>query len=45
MTIIPPGEGELASHGEQGIGRLAEPSELLDACEALMTGARPEGRR
>ena len=42
VTIIPPGEGELASHGEQGIGRLAEPSDLLDACEALMT-ARPPG--
>src|SRR5437660_4877393 len=25
VTIIPPGEGELASHGEHGIGRLAEP--------------------
>ncbi len=36
VAVIPPGEGELASHGEQGIGRLAEPSELLDACEALL---------
>jgi phosphopantothenoylcysteine decarboxylase/phosphopantothenate--cysteine ligase len=36
ITIIPPGEGELASHGEHGIGRLAEPAELLAACEALL---------
>ena len=36
VTIIPPGEGDLASHGEYGIGRLAEPAELLAACEALL---------
>ncbi|HEY5318168.1 MAG TPA: phosphopantothenoylcysteine decarboxylase, partial [Solirubrobacteraceae bacterium] len=33
----PPGEGELASHGERGLGRLPEPSELLAACEAVLT--------
>jgi phosphopantothenoylcysteine decarboxylase/phosphopantothenate--cysteine ligase len=37
VTIIPPGEGELASHGEHGIGRLAEPAQLLEACEWLLT--------
>jgi phosphopantothenoylcysteine decarboxylase / phosphopantothenate---cysteine ligase len=37
MTIIAPGEGSLASHGEQGIGRLAEPAELLDAVESMLT--------
>ena len=26
VTVIPPGEGELASHGEHGVGRLAEPA-------------------
>ena len=26
VTLIAPGEGELASHGEHGIGRLAEPA-------------------
>jgi phosphopantothenoylcysteine decarboxylase/phosphopantothenate--cysteine ligase len=36
VTIIPPGEGELASFGERGIGRLAEPPELLAAVEALI---------
>jgi phosphopantothenoylcysteine decarboxylase/phosphopantothenate--cysteine ligase len=35
IVVIPPGEGELASHGEQGVGRLAEPTELLAACLAL----------
>ncbi|MBV9803982.1 MAG: bifunctional phosphopantothenoylcysteine decarboxylase/phosphopantothenate--cysteine ligase CoaBC [Solirubrobacterales bacterium] len=38
ITVIPPAEGPLASHGEQGIGRLAEPAELLEACELLLTG-------
>jgi phosphopantothenoylcysteine decarboxylase/phosphopantothenate--cysteine ligase len=37
ITIVAPGEGELASHGEHGIGRLAEPPELLEACEGLLT--------
>jgi phosphopantothenoylcysteine decarboxylase/phosphopantothenate--cysteine ligase len=37
VSVIAPGEGELASHGEHGIGRLAEPHELLEACEALLT--------
>jgi phosphopantothenoylcysteine decarboxylase/phosphopantothenate--cysteine ligase len=36
VTIVPPGEGELASFGERGVGRLAEPSELLAACEAAL---------
>src|SRR5947209_10801609 len=30
MRIIPPAEGELASHGEHGVGRLAEPPVLLE---------------
>jgi phosphopantothenoylcysteine decarboxylase / phosphopantothenate---cysteine ligase len=36
VTVIGPTEGPLASHGEQGIGRLAEPAELLEACESLL---------
>ena len=36
VTVIAPGEGELASHGEHGVGRLAEPAELLAACESLL---------
>jgi phosphopantothenoylcysteine decarboxylase/phosphopantothenate--cysteine ligase len=43
VHIIHPGEGELASHGEHGIGRLSEPAELLAACETVLSGnARPE---
>jgi len=35
ITVIPPEEGELASHGERGIGRLPEPASLLAACERI----------
>jgi phosphopantothenoylcysteine decarboxylase/phosphopantothenate--cysteine ligase len=45
VTVIAPGTGELASHGEQGIGRLAEPAELLEACEALLTPPTYAGLR
>jgi phosphopantothenoylcysteine decarboxylase/phosphopantothenate--cysteine ligase len=43
VVVIAPGEGELASHGEHGIGRLAEPTELVEACEAVLRagGAQP----
>jgi phosphopantothenoylcysteine decarboxylase/phosphopantothenate--cysteine ligase len=37
VTIVAPGEGALASHGERGIGRLAEPAQLLATVEALLT--------
>ena len=37
VTVIPPAEGELGSHGEYGIGRLPEPAQLLAVCEALLT--------
>jgi phosphopantothenoylcysteine decarboxylase / phosphopantothenate---cysteine ligase len=37
ITVIPPGEGQLASYAEHGIGRLAEPEELLEGCESLLT--------
>jgi phosphopantothenoylcysteine decarboxylase/phosphopantothenate--cysteine ligase len=45
ITVIPPGEGALASHGEHGIGRLAEPPELLEACESLLTRPSLSGLR
>lgn len=44
VTVIPPAEGELASHGEHGIGRLAEPAELIEACEALLAAANAAER-
>jgi phosphopantothenoylcysteine decarboxylase / phosphopantothenate---cysteine ligase len=39
VVVIPPGEGQLASHGEHGLGRLAEPAQLLEACASLLSGA------
>ncbi|HEY0516535.1 MAG TPA: phosphopantothenoylcysteine decarboxylase [Solirubrobacteraceae bacterium] len=48
--IVDPGEGALASRGEQGIGRLAEPLLLLEACEQAIAArearapARHDGR-
>ncbi len=36
VRIVPPGEGALASRGEHGIGRMAEPRQLLEAVEALL---------
>src|SRR3954447_13872271 len=35
-TIVPPGEGALASKGEWGDGRLAEPPDILAAIEAAL---------
>ena len=40
VQVIPPGEGRLASHGEHGVGRLAEPNELLAVCEAALARLR-----
>ena len=34
--IVAPGEGRLGSVGEWGVGRLAEPAELLAACESAL---------
>ena len=39
-TVILPQEGELASHGEFGLGRLAEPEQLIAMCEALLRTQR-----
>jgi phosphopantothenoylcysteine decarboxylase / phosphopantothenate---cysteine ligase len=42
VTIIDPGTGALGSKHEWGIGRLAEPADLLAAVEAVIpTGTRP----
>ncbi|HEX8122001.1 MAG TPA: bifunctional phosphopantothenoylcysteine decarboxylase/phosphopantothenate--cysteine ligase CoaBC [Solirubrobacteraceae bacterium] len=40
-TIVDPGTGELASKGEHGVGRLAEPAQILAAIEALLPSAGP----
>jgi phosphopantothenoylcysteine decarboxylase/phosphopantothenate--cysteine ligase len=39
VGIVEPGVGRLASKGEQGVGRLAEPARLLAECEAAIAGA------
>jgi phosphopantothenoylcysteine decarboxylase/phosphopantothenate--cysteine ligase len=36
VTVLEPGVGRLGSVGEWGAGRLAEPAELLAACEAVL---------
>jgi phosphopantothenoylcysteine decarboxylase/phosphopantothenate--cysteine ligase len=41
--IVEPARGRLASRGEEGIGRLAEPPELLSACEAVLARAGGAG--
>jgi phosphopantothenoylcysteine decarboxylase/phosphopantothenate--cysteine ligase len=38
VHVIEPDTGRLASKGEHGAGRLAEPSRLLAQCEALLAG-------
>jgi phosphopantothenoylcysteine decarboxylase/phosphopantothenate--cysteine ligase len=42
VEVIEPGEGLLASRGEQGRGRLPDPAELLARVEAACAGAQPE---
>jgi phosphopantothenoylcysteine decarboxylase/phosphopantothenate--cysteine ligase len=41
VTVIGPGSGELASHGEHGIGRMSEPAELLAAVQARLADSDP----
>ncbi|HEU4703653.1 MAG TPA: bifunctional phosphopantothenoylcysteine decarboxylase/phosphopantothenate synthase [Conexibacter sp.] len=44
VRVVDPGVGPLASKGEHGVGRLAEPPELLAACEAaIASSASPRG--
>jgi phosphopantothenoylcysteine decarboxylase/phosphopantothenate--cysteine ligase len=44
VHIVEPDVGRLASLGEQGVGRLAEPQRLLDVCEELLKGDAPRAR-
>ena len=39
VRIVDPGVGRLASKGEEGVGRLAEPARLLAECEAAIADA------
>jgi phosphopantothenoylcysteine decarboxylase / phosphopantothenate---cysteine ligase len=45
MIVVAPDTGRLASHGEQGIGRLAEPARILAACESALAEARAGDHR
>ena len=45
VTVVEPPAGRLASAGEWGSGRLAEPPALLAACEAMLSGSAPEVSR
>jgi phosphopantothenoylcysteine decarboxylase/phosphopantothenate--cysteine ligase len=41
--VVPPARGELASRGEWGAGRLAEPPEVLAAIEQVLRADAPDG--
>ncbi len=43
VTVVGPGSGDLASHGEHGVGRMSEPAELLEAVEARLSEAARVG--
>jgi phosphopantothenoylcysteine decarboxylase / phosphopantothenate---cysteine ligase len=42
VTFVGPGDGEMAC-GEYGPGRMAEPTEIADAIEGVLTSAHPKG--
>lgn len=42
VTVVDPGTGTLASKGEHGAGRLAEPADLLAAVEAAIQPSGPQ---
>jgi len=44
VRVVDPGVGPLASKGEHGVGRLAEPAELLAACEQVLAGSAVGGQ-
>jgi phosphopantothenoylcysteine decarboxylase/phosphopantothenate--cysteine ligase len=41
--VLEPDVGRLASKGEEGVGRLVEPAQLLAACEAALAGRSSAG--
>ena len=45
VTVIEPAVGRLATHGEWGPGRMAEPAELLEAIDEALGGRRWRGVR
>jgi phosphopantothenoylcysteine decarboxylase / phosphopantothenate---cysteine ligase len=45
VSIVEPGVGRLAAKGEEGVGRMAEPAQLLAACERVLAGSPAESWR
>jgi len=45
IVLVGPNEGEMAEAGETGFGRMAEPSEIVDAVEKLLNGADTQALR
>jgi phosphopantothenoylcysteine decarboxylase/phosphopantothenate--cysteine ligase len=45
LRFIGPMEGEMAEHGERGIGRMAEPETIRDAALALLSAGPLKGKR
>ena len=43
--VVAPDTGRLASQGEEGVGRLAEPARILAICEGALAGALDGDRR
>jgi phosphopantothenoylcysteine decarboxylase / phosphopantothenate---cysteine ligase len=43
VTVVGPGEGEMAERGEAGVGRMAEPLEIADAAQTLLAGLPGHG--
>jgi phosphopantothenoylcysteine decarboxylase / phosphopantothenate---cysteine ligase len=39
MVAVGPNEGDMAERGERGVGRMAEPLEIAEAVERLLSGA------
>lgn len=39
VQVVEPGSGRLASIGEEGVGRLGEPGQLLDECERVLSSS------
>jgi len=43
VLVVEPDVGRLASRGEEGVGRLAEPARILAACVQVLGGTEAEG--
>jgi phosphopantothenoylcysteine decarboxylase/phosphopantothenate--cysteine ligase len=44
-AFVGPNEGEMAERGERGLGRMAEPEEIRDACLALLSDGPLKGKK